>query len=213
MADALLGDLVLRHHGNRRHPPPIRRFRGAARSGGYRHHRSQGSSSADGGVEMRVTVAGIIEIRPWIMSWGDGVEVLAPPSCANRWPAPCAQRPPATKRDTQSNRGGAQEFRPTTGRFAALGDGYLGVRPARSGAGKVDEVDRYLDTVDLRLATARWACRLRTREGRTIVSLKGPCGTCSGDALHLRGEVEGPASASSTRSTGRRHRLARCSSG
>jgi predicted DNA-binding transcriptional regulator YafY len=25
-----------------------------------------------------VRVAGIIEIRPWILSWGDGVEVLAP---------------------------------------------------------------------------------------------------------------------------------------
>jgi predicted DNA-binding transcriptional regulator YafY len=29
---------------------------------------------------MTVTVAGIIEIRPWILSWGDGVEVLAPDS-------------------------------------------------------------------------------------------------------------------------------------
>ena len=27
-----------------------------------------------------MTVAGIIEIRPWILSWGDGVEVLEPPS-------------------------------------------------------------------------------------------------------------------------------------
>jgi len=26
-----------------------------------------------------VTVAGIVEIRPWILSWGDGVEVLEPP--------------------------------------------------------------------------------------------------------------------------------------
>jgi predicted DNA-binding transcriptional regulator YafY len=25
-------------------------------------------------------VAGIIEIRPWILSWGDGVEVLEPAS-------------------------------------------------------------------------------------------------------------------------------------
>ncbi|MDQ2853876.1 MAG: transcriptional regulator [Chloroflexota bacterium] len=43
-------------------------------------HRSQVLEELpDGGVEMRVTVAGIIEIRPWIMSWGDAVEVLAPP--------------------------------------------------------------------------------------------------------------------------------------
>ena len=27
---------------------------------------------------MKVTVAGIVEIRPWILSWGDGVEVLEP---------------------------------------------------------------------------------------------------------------------------------------
>jgi hypothetical protein len=42
--------------------------------------------------------------------------------------------------------------------------------PART----VDEVDHYLDTTDLRLASQGWACRLRTREGTTLVSLKGP---------------------------------------
>jgi proteasome accessory factor B len=31
-----------------------------------------------GGVEMAVQVAGIVEIRPWILSWGNQVEVLAP---------------------------------------------------------------------------------------------------------------------------------------
>ncbi len=42
-------------------------------------HRSQRITElADGGVELSVTVAGIVEIRPWILSWGDGVEVLAP---------------------------------------------------------------------------------------------------------------------------------------
>ncbi|MDP9468052.1 MAG: CYTH domain-containing protein [Chloroflexota bacterium] len=56
----------------------------------------------------------------------------------------------------------------------------------------VDEVDRYLDTADLRLATARWACRLRSRDGRTFVSLKGPSEHEPGDALHRRPEVEGP---------------------
>ena len=44
-------------------------------------HRSQELTELDGGgVELAVTVAGIIEIRPWILSWGDGVEVLEPPS-------------------------------------------------------------------------------------------------------------------------------------
>jgi len=43
-------------------------------------HRSQKLvEQADGGVELSVTVAGIVEIRPWILSWGDSVEVLAPP--------------------------------------------------------------------------------------------------------------------------------------
>lgn len=68
----------------------------------------------------------------------------------------------------------------------------LGV--ARLGPASVtDELDRYLDTADLRLAAARWACRLRTREGRTILSLKGPAQHAVGGPLHRRPEVEGPA--------------------
>lgn len=66
--------------------------------------------------------------------------------------------------------------------------------PARLGVARtVAELDRYLDTADLRLAAAHWACRLRTRDGRTIVSLKGPAEHRPGDLLHLRPEVEGPA--------------------
>ena len=43
-------------------------------------HRSQRLEEvADGRVELTVTVAGIVEIRPWILSWGDAVEVLEPP--------------------------------------------------------------------------------------------------------------------------------------
>jgi predicted DNA-binding transcriptional regulator YafY len=43
-------------------------------------HRSQRVTELpDGRVELTVTVAGIVEIRPWILSWGDGVEVLEPP--------------------------------------------------------------------------------------------------------------------------------------
>ena len=56
------------------------------------------------------------------------------------------------------------------------------------------ELDRYVDTVDLRLAAVHWACRLRSRGGRTIVSLKGPAEHHAGDLLHRRPEVEGPAS-------------------
>lgn len=43
-------------------------------------HRSQQLTELDDGrVELSVQVAGIVEIRPWIMSWGDAVEVLEPP--------------------------------------------------------------------------------------------------------------------------------------
>lgn len=43
-------------------------------------HRSQVLTELpDGRLELAVRVAGIIEIRPWILSWGDQVEVLEPP--------------------------------------------------------------------------------------------------------------------------------------
>lgn len=42
-------------------------------------HRSQVLTDLpDGRLEMTVRVAGIVEIRPWILSWGDQVEVLEP---------------------------------------------------------------------------------------------------------------------------------------
>jgi inorganic triphosphatase YgiF len=74
----------------------------------------------------------------------------------------------------------------------SLGRAELG--PSR----QVDEVDRYLDTSDGRLAAVRWACRLRRRGERWTVSLKGPPrpdrdGTP--DWFHARPELEGPATA------------------
>ena len=57
-----------------------------------------------------------------------------------------------------------------------------------------DEIDRYLDTADGRLARAHWACRLRTRDGTVRVSLKGPAETSDGAWHHHRPEIEGPAS-------------------
>jgi inorganic triphosphatase YgiF len=59
---------------------------------------------------------------------------------------------------------------------------------------EVAELDRYLDTADGRLAAARWACRLRTRDGGVRVSLKGPAEHADGEAVHRRPELEGPAS-------------------
>ncbi len=42
-------------------------------------HRSQRLEELpDGRIEMTLSVAGIVEIRPWILSWGDAVEVLEP---------------------------------------------------------------------------------------------------------------------------------------
>lgn len=68
-----------------------------------------------------------------------------------------------------------------------LGNAVLG--PART----VDETDRYLDTADLRLAVARWACRLRERERGVRLSLKGPAEPQAEGWHHRRPEVEGPA--------------------
>ena len=75
----------------------------------------------------------------------------------------------------------------------------LAVRPtlgrATLGAARtVLEEDRYLDTEDGRLRALRWACRLRSREGTTRLSLKGPPATPATGWLHRRPEVEGPAS-------------------
>jgi inorganic triphosphatase YgiF len=60
----------------------------------------------------------------------------------------------------------------------------------------VSETDRYLDTADGRLAAARWACRLRHRDGVTILSLKGPPESTDDAWHHRRPEVEGPANPS-----------------
>ncbi|HUF06690.1 MAG TPA: WYL domain-containing protein [Candidatus Binatia bacterium] len=42
-------------------------------------HRSQELTELeDGRVELKVTVAGTVEIRPWVLSWGEAVEVIEP---------------------------------------------------------------------------------------------------------------------------------------
>jgi inorganic triphosphatase YgiF len=56
-----------------------------------------------------------------------------------------------------------------------------------------EETDAYLDTAGAALGAARWACRLRRRGARVTVSLKGPPEAGTGGWLHLRPEVEGPA--------------------
>lgn len=60
-------------------------------------------------------------------------------------------------------------------------------------ASEVLELDRYLDTADGRLASSGWACRLRTRQGSSRLSLKGPPQHVAGATLHRRPEIEGPA--------------------
>jgi inorganic triphosphatase YgiF len=71
-----------------------------------------------------------------------------------------------------------------------LGDAELG--PPRT----FDEVDRYLDTADGRLAAEGWACRLRERDGAVRVSLKGPGRDGDDGWLHRRDELEAPATSS-----------------
>jgi inorganic triphosphatase YgiF len=66
-------------------------------------------------------------------------------------------------------------------------------RAALGPAQSFDEVDRYLDTDDGRLAAAGWACRLRERAGSTRVSLKGPPDAQGAAWLHHRPEIEAPA--------------------
>lgn len=66
--------------------------------------------------------------------------------------------------------------------------------PAELGpAATCAEVDVYLDTVDGALGAARWACRLRARNSRVTLSLKGPPDPGTGGWLHRRPELEGPA--------------------
>jgi inorganic triphosphatase YgiF len=86
-------------------------------------------------------------------------------------------------------------------KFRAESVGPLLELASRTGLGRarlgpprtVDEVDRYLDTDGGHLAAARWACRLRTREGATRISLKGPPDGGTEGWYHRRPEVEGPA--------------------
>jgi triphosphatase len=87
-------------------------------------------------------------------------------------------------------------------RFAAADDAALDrlatvehLGPARLGPMRTaEEIDRYLDTPDGRLAEAGWACRLRSRGDGWRVSLKGPpAGDGSTAWLHERPEIEGPA--------------------
>ena len=73
-------------------------------------------------------------------------------------------------------------------------EGAPALGPAHLGSPRMTlEHDRYLDTADLRLSAAGWACRLRERDRGTIVSLKGPPQHHAGEIVHRRDEVEGPA--------------------
>jgi proteasome accessory factor B len=48
------------------------------------HPSQQLTDAARGTVEMTVTVAGTVEITPWILGWGDSVEVVAPAGLRQR---------------------------------------------------------------------------------------------------------------------------------
>ena len=61
---------------------PVASAPASARRRGIRARRSR--EAADGSLEWRARVAGTIEIRLWILSWGDEVEVLAPAGAPRR---------------------------------------------------------------------------------------------------------------------------------
>jgi proteasome accessory factor B len=44
------------------------------------HPSAQLTDLGDGGVELRLTVASEVEMRPWVLGWGAQAEVMAPPS-------------------------------------------------------------------------------------------------------------------------------------
>jgi len=47
------------------------------------HTSQQAIERPDGKLELRFTVAGLLEIQSWILGWGDTVEVLEPPEFRN----------------------------------------------------------------------------------------------------------------------------------
>lgn len=57
----------------------------ASRARENRWHPSQREiERADGSLELRFTVGGLLEITPWVLSWGDAVEVLSPTELRER---------------------------------------------------------------------------------------------------------------------------------
>ena len=73
-----------------------------------------------GTLDMTVTVTGTVEITPWILGWGDAVEVLAPPALREAIAATGQNmgirngRPPAGNTVTQRrNRAGASSSGPS----------------------------------------------------------------------------------------------------
>lgn len=101
---------------------------------------------------------------------------------------PSAARPPAMPTEVEAKfRADTAEPLVQLAAWRRLGDAVLG--PPRT----IEELDRYLDTDDRRLAARRWACRLRSRDGRISVSLKGPASVGSDGWHHRRPELEGPA--------------------
>ncbi len=60
------------------------------------HPSQRVEAEPDGSLLWRARVAGTIEIRIWILSWGSQVEVLEPRNCGRTWPPPTALRPSAT---------------------------------------------------------------------------------------------------------------------
>ncbi len=93
-------------------------------------HRSQQLADLpDGGVEMRLTVAAPIEVRPWILGWGSVCEVLAPESFG----AELAFEAEVMAARSRSEPPGALP-QPVESRPSRLGTGQMGLSPPRGAA-------------------------------------------------------------------------------
>src|ERR1700674_2671044 len=194
MARALLGHLVVGHDSHRQGASALRCIRRAPRPGGdlaslaeaRRAARRRGRADRHGGWHRRDS-----PLDPVVGRWGRGAGAAR----AARVDGHCGAGRGGAIRGVSAGRIEAElKFRAADERplemlaaSATLGPAELG--PART----ADEVDRYLDTADLRLAAVHWACRLRSREGSALLSLKGPAEHIDGATLHLRPELEGRA--------------------
>ena len=101
------------------YPPAVERVRESTW-----HPSQQLTEGPQGAVDMTVTVTGTIEITPWILGWGDAVEVLAPPELRDKiaeigrgmWTRNAAAEKPIRPRRAAASRKPGKPRRPSARR-------------------------------------------------------------------------------------------------